>query len=275
VWRSHREFTWTSVRSAASTKEVKVRKLCALVGIAGAIAGCGSSGPKRAAQNPGKVTPGATQLVSHAGGGHPRAVRFVAAVTNPWFPLEPGTTLAYRGVKDGKPSRDVFTVEHAKQAIDGVRCTVVNDVLYLSGKLEERTTDWYAQDAAGNVWYFGERTAELDASGRVKSTAGTWRAGVNGAQAGIYLPGNPRVGQSGRQEYYRGQAEDHYRVKSLSTRVTTPGASSARALLTEEWTPLEPGVLDHKYYVRGVGTALEQTVKGGDERNTLISVRHR
>jgi hypothetical protein len=198
----------------------------------------------------------------------------VNRVDNPWFPLKPGTTLVYRGVKDGKPSRDVFTVKRTSKTIDGVRCTVVHDILYLSGKLEERTTDWYAQDAAGNVWYFGEQTAELDASGRVKSIAGTWRAGVKGAQAGIYLPGNPRVGQTGRQEYYRGQAEDHYRVKTLSARVKTPGASSPRALLTEEWTPLEPGVIDHKYYVRGVGTALEQTIKGGDERNTLVSVRH-
>jgi len=87
------------------------------------------------------------------------------------------------------------------------------------------------------------------------------------------MPANPGVGQSGRQEYYRGQAEDHFRVKSLATTVATPAASSRRALLTEEWTPLEPGVLDHKLYVRGVGTVLEQTVRGGDERNTLVSIR--
>jgi hypothetical protein len=107
-----------------------------------------------------------------------------------------------------------------------------------------------------------------------RSTAGTWQAGVNRARAGIFMPANPHVGQSGRQEYYKGQAEDHYRVKSLSETVRTPGASSNQALLTEEWTPLEPGVLDHKFYVRGIGTVLEQTVKGGDERNMLISVRH-
>jgi len=200
--------------------------------------------------------------------------RFVQRVDNPWFPLRPGTTLVYRGVKDGKPSRDVVTVTGATTVIDGVRCTTVKDVLYLKGKLEERTTDWYAQDTKGNVWYFGEETGELNPDGTVKSTSGTWKTGRDGARAGIYMPANPRVGQSGRQEYYRGQAEDHYRVKSLATRVATPGASSSRALLTEEWTPLEPGVLDHKFYVRGVGTVLEQTVRGGDERNTLVSIRH-
>jgi hypothetical protein len=218
---------------------------------------------------------GATSSGAAQAGGHPRGVHFVKRVDNPWFPLEPGTTFVYHGVKDGKRSRDVFKVKRSRKMIDGIRCTTVSDSLYLSGKLEERTTDWYAQDTAGNVWYFGEETAELDAHGGVKSTAGTWRAGFHGAKAGIYMPANPRVGESGRQEYYKGQAEDHYRVKSLSARVHTPGASSAHALLTEEWTPLEPGVLDHKYYVRGIGTVLEQTVKGGDERNTLVSVRHR
>src|SRR5207302_592310 len=93
------------------------------------------------------------------------------------------------------------------------------------------------------------------------------------ARAGIYMPANPHPGESGLQEYYRGQAEDHYRVKDLAATVRTPAASSARALLTEEWTPLEPGVLDHKLYVRGIGTVLEQTVRGGDERNTLVSIR--
>jgi hypothetical protein len=239
-----------------------MRKLCALIGVAVAVAGCGSSSTRPT----GKVVSDRS--------GHPRDVGFVPRVDNPWFPLEPGTTLVYRGVKDGKPSRDVFTVERGTKTIDGVPCSVVSDVLYLSGKPHERTTDWYAQDAAGNVWYFGEQTVELDVRGRVKSTAGTWQAGADGAQAGIYLPANPRVGDAGRQEYYKGQAEDHFRVKKLSTSVTTPGAASANAVLTEEWTPLEPGVIDHKYYVRGIGTVLEQAVKGGTERNTLVSVRH-
>ena len=211
-------------------------------------------------------------LVAGCGSGSSRT-RFSARVDNPWFPLRPGTTLIYRGVKDGKPSRDVVTVSRGSTVIDGVPSATVKDDLYLKGKLEERTTDWYAQDSAGNVWYFGEATAELNPNGSVKNTSGSWRAGRDGARAGIYMPANPHLGQSGLQEYYRGQAEDHYRVKDLAAAVRTPAASSARALLTEEWTPLEPGVLDHKLYVRGIGTVLEQTVRGGDERNTLVSIR--
>ena len=82
----------------------------------------------------------------------------------------------------------------------------------------------------------------------------------------------PRVGRSARQEYYRGHADDHFAVVARSTSVMVPWLHSSGALLTKEWTPLEPGVVDHKYYVRGVGTVLEQTIKGGDERNELVSV---
>ena len=194
-------------------------------------------------------------------------------VTNAWFPLRPGTTYVYNGVKDGQPSRELFTVTRLTKVIQGVRCTAVSDRLYLRGRLFERTTDWYAQDRRGAVWYFGEQTAELDAQGRVTSTAGTWQSGVDGAKAGIYMPAHPRVGQSARQEFYAGHADDHFRVVSLDASVSVPYISSRHALLTKEWTPLEPGVIDHKLYVRGIGTVKEETVKGGSERNVLVAVR--
>jgi hypothetical protein len=193
------------------------------------------------------------------------SVAFSAHVTNPWFPLRPGDRYVYAGVKDGKRARDVVTVERAVRVIDGAPCRAVGDRLYLDGKLEERTTDWYSQDAKGNVWYFGEDTAELDVHGRVTSTEGTWLAGRDGAKAGVYMPAEPRVGQSGRQEYYKGHAEDHFAVVA---------SWDGNAVLTKEWTPLEPGGLDHKYYVRGVGTVLEETVKGGVERDVLVSLTH-
>ena len=199
---------------------------------------------------------------------------FVARVDNPWFPLRPGTIYVYRGVKDGQPSRDVFVVTARTKRVQGVRCTVVRDKLYLRGRLEERTEDWYAQDEAGDVWYFGEATAELDREGNVRTTEGSWQAGVDGARAGIFMPARPHPGEAGLQELYEGHAEDHFRVLRLTAGVHTPAASSHRALLTREWTPLEPAVVDHKLYVRGVGNVLEQTVKGGDERNELVAVRH-
>src|SRR5204863_10045028 len=102
---------------------------------------------------------------------------------------------------------------------------------------------------------------------------GSGLAGRHGARAGIYMPAGPRVGQTGRQEYYKGHAEDHFAVVSVHARVSVPYVSSSRAVLTKEWTPLEPGTLDHKYYVRGVGQVKEVTVKGPTERAELVSVR--
>jgi len=213
-----------------------------------------------------------TGIAASAPAAGPNPRDFVARVDNPWFPLLPGTTFVYRGVKDGKTARDVVTVTHATRTIQGVRSTAVADRLYLAGRLEERTTDWYAQDRRGNVWYFGEATAELDRAGHVTSTEGSWLAGRNGAKAGIYMTARPTVGQSRLQEYYRGHAEDHFAVVSLRARVSVPYTTSNRVLLTKEWTPLEPGTLDHKYYVRGIGNVKEVTVKGPLERSELVSV---
>ena len=202
----------------------------------------------------------------------PPAAGFSATVDNRWFPLKPGTRYVYTGAKDAQPSRDVVTVTHRTKTIDGVPCIVVEDRLYLRGRLGERTVDWYTQDARGNVWYFGEQTAELDRRGRVTSTEGTWMAGVNGAEPGIFMPAHPRIGQTGRQEFYKGHAEDRFKVLALFGTATAPGTKNA--LLVQETTPLEPGTVDHKLYVRGIGVVLEQTERGGDERNELVAVTH-
>jgi hypothetical protein len=92
---------------------------------------------------------------------------------------------------------------------------VIEDRLYLAGHIAERTTDWYTQDSRSNVWYYGERTFELDAGGHVTNRQGLWQAGVNGALPGICMPAHPRVGRSGPQEYYKGQAEDQFKVIGL------------------------------------------------------------
>ena len=214
-------------------------------------------------------------IAAPASGAQPRppASDFSAQVDNPWLPFAPGTTFVYTGVKDGKPARDIVFVTRKTTLIDGVPCVAISDRLYLGGRLAERTTDWYTQDKQGNVWYFGEATAELDRAGRVTSREGSWQSGRDGAEAGIFMPAHPRVGQSFRQEFYKGQAEDHFRVLDLHATVSVPYAKSTNALLTKEWTPLEPGVIDHKLYIRGVGNVEEQTIKGGDEHLRLVSVK--
>jgi hypothetical protein len=183
-------------------------------------------------------------------------------ITNSWFPLARGSVYVYEGQKDGKAARDVMTVTRKVKTITGIRAAVVADRLFLNGRLAERTTDWYAQDRHGTVWYLGEKTAELNAHGKVTSTEGSFLNGRDGAKGGIFMPANPRVGQSLQQESFKGQAEDRFRILDLETSVSTPAVSSQSAMLTEETTPLEPKVVDHKYYVRGIGTVTEQQVAG-------------
>jgi hypothetical protein len=197
-------------------------------------------------------------------------------VTNPWYPLKPGTVLRYRGVKDGKSTVDVVTVTRRTELIDGVSCRVVRDKLFETGRLAEETTDWFAQDRGGSVWYFGEATRELDRNGRTTSTEGSWRSGVQGAAPGVVMPAHPSVGAAFAQEHFPGHAEDHFKIVSLRASIKVPFGSFRRhAMLTREWTPLEPNVIDHKYYVRGIGMVEEVTAKGPRELGRLVSVSHR
>jgi len=200
------------------------------------------------------------------------AARPGAHVDNPWFPLKPGTTLVYRGVKDGKPTFERFRTTRRTKLVDGVRCRVVDDRSWENGHLAERTSDYYAQDAGGTVWYYGEDTAELDAAGHVTSREGSWRAGRKGARAGIFMPAHPRVGEHHFQEHDPGTAEDQFRVVSLRARVSVPYGAFGHALRTREWTTLEPGVVDAKYYVRGIGEVFEGSQKGPVERARLVAI---
>jgi hypothetical protein len=199
---------------------------------------------------------------------------FTAHVTNPWFPLPVGRTYVYTGVDGTHHTTDIMTVSRRTRLIDGVRTRVVNDRVLTGGVVRERTTDYYAQDACGNVWYFGEDTAELDRHGNVTTTDGTFRAGVDGGQPGVFMQAHPQLDRKFRQEWYQGQAEDVYKALRTTTARSTPYGTFTGVLLTVETNALEPGVRDHKYYARGIGTVSELTVHGGNERLNLVDVLH-
>lgn len=199
--------------------------------------------------------------------------QFVATVDNPYFPLTPGTSFTYKGKLEGDPATDVLAVTDGTKVILGVATTVVHDQVFVKGKLVEDTLDWYAQDATGNVWYLGEDTTELE-NGQVVSTEGSWEAGVDNARAGIFMPADPRVGQVFKQEDAKNVAEDCTSIADPNASVKTPFVSSNGALKTEEFSLLEPGVLDNKYYVRNVGLVREQTIQGGSDILELVSVKN-
>jgi hypothetical protein len=215
-------------------------------------------------------------IKSGAGAGWPATLSpsdFVARVDNPWFPLKPGSKYRYRGQKGHTKSIDAMKVTHRTKRIEGVRTTVVHDVVRIHHRPEEVTNDFYAQDRHGNVWYFGEATRELDRHGNTVSTEGSFLSGKKGARPGVLIPGHPKVGLTARQEFLKGQAEDHFKVLDRNARVSVPFVSSRHALRTKEWTPLEPKVVDNKYYVPGIGSVREVAVKGPTELLRLVSFK--
>jgi hypothetical protein len=198
---------------------------------------------------------------------------FVARVDNPYWPLEPGTTFHYRGVRGTTPQTDDEVVTHRTKRVLGIACTVVEDTVSERGKPVERTDDWYAQDKDGNVWYMGEDSFELK-NGRFVKASDSWQAGVRGAKPGIIMPAHPQAGESYRQEYYPpGEALDQARVLGRSGTVTVPYGRFEHALVTSEFSPLEPQT-EQKYYVSGVGEILERVVKGHREAFRLVSITH-
>ena len=199
---------------------------------------------------------------------------FVKTIDNPYFPLIPGTTFIYRGESDGTPTRDVMKVTYQTKVILGVTTTVVHHFAYEEGVLVEDTFDWYAQDTAGNVWYFGEDTKELDENGNVISTEGSWQAGVDGAQPGIIMEANPKKGDQYQQESAPGVAEDMAKVIGFKDSLCVKYGCFEDVLVTKEWSPLEPDVVENKYYAKGVGFIFGEMVKGGDEQSELVRIKH-
>ncbi|MDX6399913.1 MAG: hypothetical protein QOF27_519 [Gaiellaceae bacterium] len=201
----------------------------------------------------------------------PLPTAFANRIDNKLFPLAPGTTFRYRGRQDGKARVVTVFVTHKTKMIAGIRATVVLDQVLVGGKPEEKTFDWYAQDKRGNVWYLGENSSDY-VQGKWVRSDGSWETGVDGARPGIVMKATPAVGKAYRQEYYAGHAEDMAKVIATDASVAVPYGTFAHALVTSEWTPLEKGVIEHKYYVRGVGNVRTIMVKGGSEEERLVSV---
>ena len=197
---------------------------------------------------------------------------FVAQIDNQYLPLTPGTTMIYEGEsEDGSERIEVEVTQDTKEIL-GVTCTIVRDRVWVDGELEEDTFDWFAQDKDGNVWYFGEDSKEYE-DGVVTSTEGSWESGVDGAKPGILMKANPQVGDAYRQEYYEDEAEDLAEVLSLNESASVAYGDFENCLKTQEWTPLEPDVVEEKYYAPGFGVVLEVAVKGGSERIELVEVK--
>ena len=247
---------------------------------AAAISACGSGG------DGGGDSPGGDATTAGAGGGLSSSLPqgservdlkpadFTTRIDNRYWPMSPGSRWVYRETDAaGAKLKVVVTVtDRTKMIANGVEARVVHDLVTENGEYAENTYDWYAQDGDGNIWYLGEDTTEYK-NGKPESTAGSWEAGVDGAQAGVALPADPQVGMHYRQEYYKGQAEDEGKVLSVSERAEVPFGRFSQVLMTRDTTPLEPNLVEHKFYAENVGPVLATTISGGSDREELLSYR--
>ena len=193
-------------------------------------------------------------------------------IDNNYYPLKPGTIMSYNGTdEDGKSVRDIVAVTNDTKEVQGIPTRVVNDTVFVKGKLEETTNDWYAQDDKGNVWYMGEDTTDF--TEKKNPHEGSWESGVKGAKAGLIMLAEPKVGITYGQEFAKGEAEDKASVLSLDNNVTVPHGSYSNVIKTKEFSALEPDVVEQKYYAANVGDIKEKTVKGSQEGIELVEIK--
>src|SRR5262245_59624161 len=245
----------------------------AVLGLLAAGCGGGNSEANTAAGGRSGTTATASTVIDPGDGGHYapdiEPANFVATIDNPYMPLAPGARWVYDGSGyEGQPEHDEVVVTDQQKVVMGIPVVVVRDNVSVQGEVTDDSYDWFAQDREGNVWYMGEDSKDYE-NGQVTSSEGSWEAGVDGALPGIVMQAHPAPGQAYRQEYYKGHAEDMAEVAQVGTTKAIGLGEYRDVLVIKEWNPLEPDVVEQKYYAPGVGVIAEDTVTGGDEKSEL------
>jgi hypothetical protein len=182
-----------------------------------------------------------------------------------------GKTMVYEAKTEEGLERIEIVIPGDTKVVMGVKTLLYHDVVKLDGIVIEDTRDYIAQHKDGTVWYFGEEV-DNHKDGKLKDHHGSWLAGVDNAQPGIWMKAKQVVGESYRQEFYKGEAEDWAKVVATDATVKVAAGTFRNCTKTLEWTPLEPDNKAYKYNCPEVGgIALEEELKDGT-RVELIKV---
>lgn len=194
------------------------------------------------------------------------------AINNKYFNLPVGRKLVYEGDtnEEGK-ERVEITVPGDTKVILGVTTLIYIDKVWLDDELVEYTKDYLAQDIYGNVWYFGEDVNNYE-DGVLKDHEGAWLAGVDGAQPGIWIKSTHITGDSYKQEYYQGKAEDMRDVSSVGEPLKVRMGSYTDCIKMYDWTPLDKDSREFKHYCSEVGAMVLETKPNTSERLELIKI---
>jgi hypothetical protein len=235
-------------------------------------AGCGTDNAPTTDSAAGASTPEPPVIDPGDGGNYQpelNPANFVDVIDNKYLPFKPGMKWVYEGESEGQAERTAVIVTSDKRDIQGISATVVRDTVYVSGKPAEDTYDWYAQDRDGNVWYLGEDTTAYKADGTT-SKAGSWEYGVDGALPGIVMLAAPGPGDSYRQEFYPGEAEDLGEVLRVGETKKIDMGTYIDVVVTEDWNPLDPNIIENKYYAPDVGLIFAEHTRGEQETEKLV-----
>jgi hypothetical protein len=232
-------------------------------------AGCGSS-DKPAPTRKLAGAPAAAATGSPGSGYNPRIrpADFTNRITNPYWPLKPGTRWTFDGTKNGAPQHVEVSVTNEHKRILGVDCVVVRDIVTVNSTLHEKTADWYAQDRKGDIWYFG------DTNGVVTSTFGTWEAGVDNAKPGVVIHADPKPGPYYRQEYRPGLAEDQAQVITINDTQKVPMGTFSHVIVTKDIDPLNPDKVEHKWYAKGIGPVHVHRIGSAHQEDIKLVSKH-
>jgi hypothetical protein len=209
--------------------------------------------------------PGLTSAAKPTPGFNP--ADFSTTIDNPLYPLSSFDTKIFEGQETDPETGEVVdtalvsTVLPRTSRVAGVEVLVLEERAYEDGELIERALDYFAQHRDGTVYYFGERVDNYE-NGKLVDHSGSWLAGKRGAQPGIVMPADPFVGQVFKQENAPGVAEDQARVLALDETIRTPVGRFTGCLLAEDSSPLDPGVIDNKWYCPGIGLVRDEGPDG-------------
>ncbi len=180
---------------------------------------------------------------------------FTSEGNNPYFllPLEVGRQATFEGEDDGESLRVVITVLDETFMVGDVETRIVEEREWADDELTEVSRNYFAICVETNdVYYFGEAVDDYE-DGVIVSHDGAWLTGVDDAEAGIFTPGTVTLGARHFQEVAPGVALDQVEITGLSATVETPAGTFENAMETTETTPLDPGVVDLKFYFPGIG----------------------
>lgn len=202
----------------------------------------------------------------------PDPTAFSDHVDNPWLPLTPGARWTYRIYSDTSRQTEQVRVLDDPVTVAGVPTVAVLVTVRRQGRRTFAAERWYAQDAAGNVWWFGQRVAAGGAPDDVLARR-SWRAGVDGAEAGLMMSAAPRLGDGYDNGVLAGAFERRSTVRSLTGVVALPHSRYRGTVETQDGSGTEPTVVVTSFYARDVGLVSRATVVGGSTQVALVRYR--